>query len=117
MLLNESRKEIIINETRNADSFWKKLKGLMFEGRGNFNYALIFELPEESKLMASIHMLFVFFPIDIVYLDKNKSIVEIKKGLKPFSLNYTPEQKAKYFIELPGGKAANVKVGDKLLWD
>ena len=39
-------------------------------------------------------MFFVFFPIDVLFLDKNKKVVELKENFKPFSI-YFPKNKAK----------------------
>ena len=55
-------------------------------------------------------MFFVFYPIDILFLNKNKEIVEIKQNLKPFAF-YTPKSKAKYIIEMPKTKQ-EFKIGN-----
>ena len=114
MLFNSVTGKTLIQKTKNADTAWKRFKGLMFEQKKNFDYALIFELATETKVGASIHMMFVFFPIDIIYLNSKKVVVD-KTTVKPWILNYTPKQASKYFIELPVGKV-NVKIGDKLDW-
>lgn len=58
---------------------------------------------------------FVFFPIDVLYLDRDKKIVELKKSFKPFT-NYNPKQDAIYVIELPNGiiDEKELDVGDIL---
>ena len=115
MLYNKTKGKKIIEKTRIADSFWKRFKGLMFAKKPD--YALIFELEKEGKINASIHMLFVFFPIDIIYLDSNKKVVDIKYNFKPFSLNYTPKKPSKYFIEFLAGKIKNtISLNDTLEW-
>ena len=114
MLANKST--VIMPKVRFADTSWLRLKGLMFENQSLFDYALVFDLPEESVLHATIHMLFVFFPIDIVFLDKNKNVVDIVKGIKPFTPSYSPKKPAKFLIELPEGKANGIKEGDILDW-
>lgn len=116
MLSNESRKIKIIDNVKFADSFWRRFKGLMFERKENFNYALIFELGNKTRIEGSIHMLFVFFPIDVVYLDEEKGVIEIAKNIKPWTLNYTPKKPAKFFIELPAGKAERISLEDRLEW-
>lgn len=60
-------------------------------------------------------MVFVFFPIDILFLDKNKKVIEMKKNFRPFSF-YTPEKKARYILELPEGtiKKTRTEIGDKI---
>ena len=67
----------------------------MFSKRKN----LIFVLNKETKFGAIIHMFFVFYPIDIYWLDKKKNIVDFRKNVKPFSV-VIPKQKAKYIIEI-----------------
>lgn len=75
--------------------------------------ALIF-IFHKGKIIP-LHMLFVFHPIDVLYIDKDKKVVEIKENLKPFSF-YTPKNKAVYIIELPAGtiKKTKTKPGDRI---
>ncbi len=62
-----------------ADSFFMRLRGLM--GRKT--------LPNASGLLLtpcdSVHMCFMRFPIDVVYLDKDLIILKVVKGLKPWT--------------------------------
>ncbi|MEI7961954.1 MAG: DUF192 domain-containing protein, partial [archaeon] len=109
-------KKVIMKNTRFAGNAWDRMRGLMFEDKNKFNYALIFDFPGESKIGTSLHMLFVFFPIDVLFLDKNKIVVD-KTTLEPFTPNYTPKTAAKYVIELPKGKSAGIKVGEKADWN
>ena len=57
-------------------------------------------------------MLFVFYSIDVIFLDKHKEVVEIKRRLKQFTL-YMPKNKAKYVIETVPEKL-DVEVGEKI---
>lgn len=115
MLYNKTKKRRIIGKVRIAGSSFARFKGLMFERQENFDYALIFPLPYESRIGASVHMLFVFFPIDIFFLDSGKKVVD-KATLRPWTLNYTPRQAAKYLVEMPAGTLGKIKLGDKLKW-
>jgi len=81
--------------------------GLMFSRKKT----LIFDLGKEKR--EGVHMMFVFFPLNIYFLDKNKKIIEVKKKLKPF-LIYTPKQKARYIIETPF--SIPLKMGDYVEW-
>ncbi len=73
---------------------------------------LVFEFDKEKY--HSLHMFFVFFPIDVIFLDKNKRVVEIKKNFKPFTI-YNSKKKAKYIIEIPAGRIQDkVNIGDKV---
>ena len=107
--------KLLIKKVRHANTPWQRIKGLMFEDARKFDYALVFEFPNESRIGCSIHMMFVFFPIDILFLDKNKKVVD-NVTLYPFNPNYTPKKASKYVIEMPKGKAAKVKVGSKVSW-
>lgn len=90
-----------------------KGKGLMFS-RKLKNNVLIFENFRESSLFSMIHTWFVFQNIDVVWMDKNKKIVDIKRKVRPFSFNVKPSEKAKYFIEMADSRG--LKVGEKLRW-
>lgn len=116
MLENVSKKKKIIERVRIAESFYAKFKGLMFESRKRFDYALVFDMLAESKLSCTIHMLFVFFPIDVIFLDEDKRVVDIARNLKPFKLSYTPKKAARYFVELPLGKISGIEAGDEICW-
>ena len=63
-------------------------------------------LPKERNI--SLHMFFVFYPIDVIVLNKDKKVVEIKENFKPFKFWYA-KQKGKYLIEL-GRKESKGKV-------
>ena len=75
--------------------------------------AHIFIMNKPSKV--SITMFFVFFPIDILFLDKDKKIVEQYESIKPWS-NLFPKNKSLYVIELPNKTISSIgiKIGDKL---
>ena len=62
----------------------------------------------------SLHNFFVFYPIDVLILDENKKVVEIKENFKPFTF-WNSKNKGKYLIEL--GKETSkkkVKLNDLL---
>ena len=82
-----------------CDSFWSKARGLMFSRRKN----LIFVFDDEKR--RSLHMLFVFFPIEVLFLNKYKRVVE-KARLSPFSF-YNSKQKAKYVVEIADEERRN----------
>ena len=107
--------KLIIKKVKHAKTAWQRTKGLMFEDKKKFDYALVFEFPRESKIGTSLHMIFVFFPIDVLFLDKDKKVVD-KVTLPPFQPNYTPKKAAKYVVEMPEGKAKKVRAGSTITW-
>lgn len=103
----------LFSKARLCDTFYKRFIGLMFGKKLKKDESLLFILPRESRLGSSIHMFFVFFPIDVLWLDKNLKVVDIRRSLKPFSFNAMPKNPAKYIIEAAAGKCKNARLGDK----
>ncbi len=64
-----------------------------------------------KEQIISLHNFFVFFPINLYFLDKNMKVIEIKKRFFPFTF-YTSKNKAKYLVESPFD--LNTDVGDIL---
>jgi len=115
MIYNRENGKKIIENERHAKTFFSRFKGLMLIK--NFDYGLIFHLPNESKSRAAIHMLFMRTAIDVIFLNEEKRVVDIVKGLKPWTLNYAPKEAAKYIIELPPATIQDkVKLNDLIGW-
>jgi len=106
---NKTKKFVIIDKARKCTSIWSKGTGLML--RKKPDYGMVFTFRKEQR--NAITMFMVFFPVDLLFLDKNKRVVEIKKGLKPFR-DYYPKAKSMYVIELPVGAMKKTGVGDKI---
>lgn len=63
-------------------------------------------------------MFFVFYPIDVLWLDKNNRVVQIKEHFKPFA-TARAFHPSKYIVELPDGLIAKTKtnLGDIVQFD
>lgn len=107
---NLSKKIILVEKYRICRDLFSKSLGLMFSKRRK-DFALVLAFDEEKRI--SLHMLFVFYPIDVLFLNKNGKIVEIKKNFKPFTV-YTGIRRAKYAVELPCGIINKTKLNDKI---
>lgn len=107
---NTTKKRIIAENAELCGDIFSKSLGLMFTLKPK---PLIFIFKKEKII--PLHMLFVFYPIDVLFLNKNKAVVEMKENLRPFRF-YTPKKKAKYVIELPEStiKKSRTKIGDKI---
>ncbi|MBQ9026602.1 MAG: DUF192 domain-containing protein [Methanobrevibacter sp.] len=90
---------------RYADSYFKRLLGLMF--KKDIDYGLLFIL----KYGSSIHTCFMRFTIDAYFLDENKVIID-KTTLKPWKF-YRPSKKARYILETKEN-FLNLKKGEKI---
>lgn len=106
---NEKISEVII-----ANTFQKRLLGLMFRQKTEF--PMLFEIPQNigSRMRSSIHSLFMRFDLKLVFIDKNNIVFEMA-DLKPWRL-YVPKKEAKYIIECDKSKFENynIKIGDKI---
>jgi hypothetical protein len=110
MIINETTKQTLAKETKHCRTIFSKAKGLMFTKQKK-DKALVFYFDKEKII--SLHMFFVFHPIDVLFLDKEKRVAEIKRNLKPFAVYY-PKQKAKYIIELNSGTTKKTRIKDKI---
>ena len=76
------------------------------------------ELPEGSGMLIdaspSVHMFFMRFAIDVVFLDRDRKVVRVVEGLRPWRV--AGARRAAAALELPPGAAAaaRVTVGDTL---
>jgi len=63
----------------------------------------------------SVHMFFMRFPIDVVFLDRDRKVVRIVHGLRPWRV--AGARKAVAALELPSGAAAEagLEKGDVLV--
>ncbi|MEA3378701.1 MAG: DUF192 domain-containing protein [Nanoarchaeota archaeon] len=104
-------KRILLNNVKICNNLFSKLKGFMFSRRRE---GILFELSRESKELAAIHMLFVFFPLDVYWLNKDFKVVDLKLNVKPFRIHVAPKKKAKYILETPANSIKQSLLGKKL---
>ncbi len=99
----------IISTPKIAHTVFQKAKGLMFSKQRD----LLFVFKTEERL--NFHMVFVFYPIDIIFINHNFEVVDFKKSFKPFTFYYS-KKKALYALEVKEGfiEENNIKIGDKL---
>ena len=96
----------IIDNAQVADNFWLKLSGYMFRGTPHVP-GILFETN-------SIQTTFMNFNLDLIFIDKEKRVIKIKRNIKPW--RFTPFYfKAKWTLELPVGHLpAELSEGDTL---
>jgi uncharacterized protein len=92
-----------------ADSVWLRMKGLL--GRASLG-------EDEGILLkpaSSIHMFFMRFAIDAVFLDRELHVVRVRAALRPWRM--ASKRGAKMVLELPAGRCeqAGVEEGDRLV--
>jgi len=115
MALTKNDGTIIATSVELANTFVKQTIGLMFRKSIPEHYAMIFDMRREQYI--GIHMLFVRFPIDLVYLDTDRQVIDIKH-LKCWTGIAFPSRPARYAIEMHAGTAerSGLQIGDVLNW-
>lgn len=102
----------ICSRVKYFHSVFAKAIGLMFHFRSpDTGYVFVFDSMKEP-FSISIHNFFVFFPIDVVYLDSSRRVVDVVHSFRPFTPLYVPKKSAQYIIEFPFH--VDVKTGDMI---
>ena len=110
---NETRGERVLERVRWCASFFCRGRGLTFRRRLEEEEGLWMVGRRESRLDAAIHMLFVFFPIGVVWLDGEGRVVDTRLA-RPFRPLYVPRAPARTVLEGPPSLLERVAVGDRL---
>ena len=106
---NKTKNSIIVEKAIMADTFWRRLVGLMGKA----------ELGDNSGLILtpcnSVHTMFMRFPIDVIFLNHKLEILLIKQDLRPWSISPIVAG-AQYVLEVNAGKAleGRTEVGDTI---
>ncbi len=112
LIRNITRNYILANQCSFARTFFARFRGLQLKKR----------LPRGHGLLItpcnSIHMLFMRFPIDAVFINSDNKVVYIEEGIRPWRVSKVVRQ-AKSVLELPAGtiSATGTQVGDQLQLD
>jgi uncharacterized membrane protein (UPF0127 family) len=108
LVRNQTRQTVLADAAEIADSSAKRRTGLLKHERLAPGEGL-WIVPCES-----VHTFFMKFPIDLVYLDKQRRILKVTSAVPPWKLSLC--LKAHSVLELPAGRAAETgaAVGDEL---
>lgn len=98
-----------------ADNEYETQTGLMNRKSMKDNNAMLFIFPDMQ--MRAFYMKNTLIPLDIIYLDNNKTIVNIQENAKPLDeSSLTSASPAQYVLEINGGlsQQLGIDVGDKM---
>lgn len=91
------------------------MRGLLFSKPAD----IVLVSPKEDIKYTSIHMFFMSYPIDVVWINSENKVVDVTKRVQPSSLHkpgtwriYRPRKPAKYVLELGAGDAKDTTVDD-----
>jgi hypothetical protein len=102
----------VANRCELANTFWTRFLGLM--GRAPLE-------PGQGLLIypeSSIHMFFMRFPIDVLFVDQHDRVLALHESLQPYR-SFASKWGARYVLELPAGtiQQTGTQVGDVLTLD
>jgi len=106
---NDTRGTVLAERAQRASNAWQRMVGLMFSA----------ELPEGEALLlepcASIHMFFMRYPIDVVFLSRDHSVVGLVPAIAPWRMTRFIRG-ARAAVELPVGviQRSGTLLGDTL---
>ncbi len=108
-IVNTTQNTLLADRVVLANTLLSRLVGLL--NRTTYS-------PGEGLILTqcrSIHMFFMRFAIDVVFLSKENNVVGMVKGIKPFGMSPV-FWKASYAIELPVGTITRSKtaLGDRI---
>ncbi len=108
-VINQTQNTVLMTQGRLANTFWTRLRGLLGTTALRTGEGLI--LAGEK----SIHTMFMSFAIDVVYLDKNYTVIRTTPNMVPYRLGPFVTQSA-FVLEMPVGVIAqtSTQVGDRL---
>jgi len=100
---------VIAQKGRMADTFFSRMVGLLNRTSLLKDEALIITRCQ------SIHMFFMRFAIDAIFVDKKHCVVGLVKGIRPFYLSPI-FFRSSYVIETPEGRIVQTEtsLGDKI---
>lgn len=90
---------VIAKNIEFARTLLKQALGLMFRESILPDYSMIFIIRKPSRV--NVHMLFVFFPIDLIFLDDEKKVMGFSR-LKPW-VGFKAMKDIKYVLEMKAG--------------
>jgi uncharacterized protein len=110
-IYNKTRETFVATEATIADSYFRRLVGLLGKtkrwaqlGRG------LWIVPSRG-----VHTIGMMFPIDLIFLSKEKEVVDVEEHLRPFRIS-TVSLRATSVLELPAHTVfrTGTQVGDRM---
>ncbi len=101
-----------------ADNDYETQTGLMYRTKLETNHGMLFIFPNVQ--IRSFYMKNTKIPLDIIYINGNKTIVSFQKNAKPFDETSLPsDSPSKYVLEINGGlsDAWQLAIGDRISFE
>lgn len=110
---NRSRRSAFLVRARWCRSFFCRLRGLMFRRELASGEGLLLVEARPSRMGTAIHMLFVFMPLGVVWVDADFRVVD-RVLARPWRPLYVPAAAAQYILETRPDVLESVDIGEVL---
>ncbi|MDX1377775.1 MAG: DUF192 domain-containing protein [Anaerolineales bacterium] len=94
-----------------CDTFLTQLRGFTFRSRLPLTEGLVLVGKRDSRLDSSIHMLFVFFDLAVIWINSEMQVVD-KVLAKSWRPAYFSKQPARYVLEIHPERWEEYEIGD-----
>ncbi len=102
-------------EVQPCESFRCRLFGLMGRREIALHEGLLFRWPREGRLDTAIHMLFMRFPIAVIWLNAAQEVVDARLA-RPWVDFLVPRAPARYVLEIHPARLRDFTPGDHIVW-
>lgn len=106
--MNNRTSAVVVEDLEIADGFFSRFAGLQLRN----------PLPAGKGLLlvpcSSIHTCFMRFDLDLVMVDKQGSVLQVSRGVRPWRAPVAPSQ-TYAVIEVTAGFLPDLQVGDRLV--
>lgn len=96
-----------------CDSFFSRFRGLMFRKALSEREGLVLVENNESRVNASIHMLFMNFDLGVIWMDTSLRVVDIQLARR-WRASYVPAKPARFTLETRPEHIAEFHLGDQI---
>lgn len=110
-ILNRSRADHPPICARACDTFFCKLRGLTFRKKLPPGEGLLLIEEKDSRINASIHMLFMWMDLAVVWIDSSNHVVDVRFARR-WRPAYFPAKPARYILEMPAEHLNDFSTGD-----
>jgi len=107
---------ILIEQARWCNTFAGKLRGFTFHRTLTPDDGLVLVEKVDTRANTAIHMLFVFIPLGVIWVNEAGEIVDSVVA-KPWRPSYVPSAPARYVIEGHPSILKYAKVGDHIRFE
>ena len=105
--------QTLIPNAKWCDSFGSKFRGFTFRRDLALSDGLVLVEKADNKMNTSIHMMFVFFDLGVIWVNDAGEVVD-KIVAKKWRLSYVPQAPARYVVEGHPTIIDKIDVGDHI---